>query len=213
MARCSKDGELPAVGYFALNDGSPVPSLHGLLAELKKGIARQLHDELRRPLLDQFLCVTPDVRMQREQRRRGSQCRARFVPDGGGPTTFWSMRAYVELAQAANRDLFDDSLPNSRLLRAGISASQKRHKVPVCGKQCETRRCRPASFPLPDDPIYLRLRGDPRETCWFVDSFDSFEVADRCGRSLPPSRCHHLAKPSDERLAQPLHFGCFGERE
>ena len=62
--------------------------------------------------------------------------------------------AYVELALAANRDLFDDALP----LDFSEQAYQrlKRHKLPFAGAMKLAGIGLPK--PRPDDSLYLRFR-------------------------------------------------------
>jgi superfamily II DNA or RNA helicase len=69
------------------------------------------------------------------------------------------MASYIELAQAAKRDLFDEELP----LDFSESAIQrlKRHKYPFAGalKAVEVAGLRPR----PEDPKYLRIRDQHRD--------------------------------------------------
>lgn len=60
--------------------------------------------------------------------------------------------AYIELAMAANRDLFDEALPLDFLEQA--YQRLKRHKVPFAGALKIAGSALPR--PYPDDAIYLR---------------------------------------------------------
>ena len=69
--------------------------------------------------------------------------------------------AYIELAMASNRDLFDEALPFK--LSDQAFERLKRHRLPFFVRAIKVAG-QNLPCPKPDDPMLVRLR-DSRETC------------------------------------------------
>lgn len=153
LARCAKDGDLPAVCYFTLDDRNAVASIGSLATALKRETHISATTEVRQQLLQQFTVLT-DAREQRESKAAADRRAAQLSSLTEEIRQLLVDAAYVELAMAANRDLFDDALP----LDFSEQAYQrlKRHKVPFAGAMKLAGVGLPR--PRPDDPAFIRLR-------------------------------------------------------
>src|SRR5690606_13699246 len=115
---------------FSLENGQPVPSTSTLLVALSSYGHRDTTPELRHELRNQFSNLA-DARTQREAKAAEDRRAANISSLTEEIRQLLVEAAYVELALAANRDLFDDPLP----LDFSEQAFQrlKRHKVPFAG--------------------------------------------------------------------------------
>lgn len=202
IVRCSLDGAWSASGFYRLSDKSLIPSLS------------KLH-----PALDELAAVpiTADQRHERES-RFADAVRHRLTRDDKAATDRRNAQlsslteemrqllveaAYVELALATNRELFDEALP----LDCSEQAYQrlKRHKVPFAGaiKVAGTGLPRPR----PDDPLFVRLSASRKDT--LVRRFDAVrgKLTDRL-RELIEARNHPIVTSNDTPGAQPI-FRCY----
>lgn len=153
LARCTQVGQLSAVAYYRLGDGSQVASLAKLITTLDDQAIVEVTSAERKALEDQFTDASREWHLwelKSSEDRRKAQCSSLSEEI----RQFLVEAAYVELALAANRDLFDEALP----LDFSEHAYQrlKRHRVPFAGaiKLVGTDLPRPRV----DDLIYLRFR-------------------------------------------------------
>lgn len=153
LARCSQDGNLPAVGYYRLSDGSQVPSLTRLGTTLDEQATITVLSSQRKELEDRFAYASRE-RHLREVKSADDRRKAQLSSLTEEIRQLLVEAAYVELALAANRDLFDEALP----LDFSEQAYQrlKRHKVPFAGAVKLLGAGLPK--PRPDDSLYLRFR-------------------------------------------------------
>jgi superfamily II DNA or RNA helicase len=153
LARCSGDGRSPAVGYYGLGDGGQVPTLAKLATALDGQTSVELSSLRRKELEDRFAEASRE-RHLRELKASDDRRRAQLSSLTEEVRQFLVEAAYVELALAANRDLFDEASP----LDFSEQAYQrlKRHKVPFAGAIKVVGTGLPK--PRPDDAMYLRFR-------------------------------------------------------
>ena len=158
LARCSQDGNLPAVGYYRLSDGSQVPSLAKLGATLDEQASIAVLSSQRKELEDRFAFASRE-RHLREVKSADDRRKAQLSSLTEEIRQLLVDAAYVELALAANRDLFDEALP----LDFSEQAYQrlKRHKVPFSGAIKLAGTALPK--PRPDDSLYLRFRESKKD--------------------------------------------------
>ncbi len=153
LARCSQGGNLPAVGYYRLSDGSQIPSLAKLGTTMDEQTTNTVLSSQRKEIEDRFAFASRE-RHLREVKSADDRRKAQLSSLTEEIRQLLVEAAYVELALAANRDLFDEALP----LDFSEQAYQrlKRHKVPFAGaiKLVGTGLPRPR----PDDSLFIRLR-------------------------------------------------------
>lgn len=160
VARCSQLGASSPVGYFRLSNGEPLSSLKTLTAALEE----QDQDIVKvtcgqKAELGKRFAEAGLQRSLREKKAAEDRRRAQLSSLTEEIRQLLSEAAYVELALAANRDLFDDALP----LDFSEQAYQrlKRHKVPFAGAMKVVGTKLPK--PRPDDSRYLRLRDSKKD--------------------------------------------------
>jgi len=153
IARCSVAGPWSAAGFFRLKNKALVPSLGNLNTVLDdlsaSGVTAEQRDELR--------CMFADAvrkRLLQDEKAASDRQRAQVSSLKEEIRQLLIEAAYVELARASHRDLFDEDLP----LDFSEQAYQrlKRHKVPFAG----ALRLFGAGLPPPrrDDSLYVKLR-------------------------------------------------------
>jgi hypothetical protein len=140
-------------------DGCPIRSLAALRAVLDKGQSAKLDDDRRQAMLAQFGMAAAKL-MARETQAADSRRKAHISSLTEEIRQLLTQAAYIELAQAAVRDLFDEEeLP----LDFSDQAYErlKRHKYPFSGalKQVGGRLPRPR----PEDSFYLKMKASKRD--------------------------------------------------
>ncbi|MBM4095037.1 MAG: hypothetical protein FJ276_37360 [Planctomycetes bacterium] len=159
VARCSLTAPWPVVGFYGVVDSSPIQSLAEIRSAVQSGQASELTDEHHHRLRAQFSAAAEQL-MARETRAADSRRKALVSSLTEEVRQLLTQAAYIELAQAANRDLLDeDHLP----LDFSDQAYErlKRHKFPFAGalKLVGTGLPRPR----PEDPIYLKMKVTKRD--------------------------------------------------
>jgi hypothetical protein len=179
VARCFQDGETSAVGYYRLSDGGPLPSLTTLGTTLDGQSTVNVLSEQRTELENRFADAGRQ-RHLREAKAAEDHRKAQLSSLTEEIRQLLVEAAYVELALAANRDLFDDALP----LDFSEQAYQrlKRHKVPFSGAIKLVGTGLPK--PRPDDSLYLRLRESKKDV--LTRRFDAIrgKLIDRLGELM-----------------------------
>jgi SNF2 family DNA or RNA helicase len=203
LARCSQDGHVSAVGYFRAKDISSVPSLSALNPVLDDDTPTEVLVEQRKKLENRFA----DAGRQRQMREtKSSDDRRKAVLSSLTEEIRQLLleAAYIELALAGNRDLFDEALP----LDFSEQAYQrlKRHKVPFSGamKLVGTGLPKPRS----DNPQYLRLRESKKDL--LTRRFDAIraKMTDRL-RELMAAQNSAAANQVDSQ-SESITLECFG---
>jgi hypothetical protein len=112
--------------------------------------------------------------------------------------------AYVELALATKRELFDEVLPLD--FSNAVYHRLKRHKVPFAGALKVVGTDLPR--PRPDDALFIRLRESKKTCC--CDALKPFvgKLGDRL-RELINERNHPPSVSSDALTARPT-IVCYG---
>lgn len=159
IARCSQATPWPLVGFYGAADSCPIRSLAELRAALEKGLTAELADDQRQGLLAHFNAAV-DKLMVREVNAAESRRKAHISSLTEEIRQLLTQAAYIELAQAAARDLFDEEdlpLDFSDLAYERL----KRHKYPFAGamKQVGGGLPRPRS----EDPFYLKMKASKRD--------------------------------------------------
>jgi hypothetical protein len=142
--RCGQASPWPLVGFYGAVDGCPIRSLAELRAVLDKGQSAELKDDGRQCLLAQFNSAA-DKLLARETHAADSRRKAHISSLTEEIRQFLTQAAYVELAEAANRDLFDEEgmpLDFSGALKQ-IGGGLPR--------------------PRPEDPFYLKMKASKRD--------------------------------------------------
>jgi len=157
--RCSQASPWPLVGFYGAVDGCPIRTLAELRAILDKGQAAGLDGDRRQHLLAQFSSGANKL-MARETQAADSRRKAYISSLTEEIRQLLTQAAYIELAQAAVRDLFDeDDMP----LDFSDQAYErlKRHKYPFSGalKQVGGRLPRPR----PEDSFYQKMKAANRD--------------------------------------------------
>lgn len=152
VARCLLPGNSPAVGYYRPGDASSVPSLATLASTVDGHPAVDVLPDQRERIEQRFVAATRP-RLARDAKAADDRWKARISSLAEEIRQLLVEAAYVELARAANRDLFDEGF----VVDFSEQAYQrlKRHKVPFAG----ALKLVGASLPVPrrDDPLYVRL--------------------------------------------------------
>ena len=159
LARCSANGHWNAAGYFGLSDHAVVPTFGKLLTAMNGHSMVELTAG-QRTALEQRFSDTLRKRQGQEVKAADDRRKARLSSLMEEVRQLLIEAAYIELAMASNRDLFDEALP----LDFSDQAFErlKRHRVPFSGAIKVAGQNLPC--PKPDDPMYARLE-IPRETC------------------------------------------------
>ncbi len=146
---------------------------------MDKGLAVQLEQDQRQGLVSQFNTAVGQL-MARETQAADSRRKAHISSLTEEIRQLVTQAVCIELAQAANRDLFDaEQLP----LDFSDQAYErlKRHKYPFAGalKQLDG----PLPRPQPDDSFYLKMKASKRDV--LTRRFDAI-------RTKLGERLHHL---------------------
>jgi len=153
VARCSQDGPASAVGFYRAKDLSTVNSLSILNPVLDEDVPIEFASEQKKEIAGRF-DQAGKQRQLREAKSSEDRQKAVLLSLSEEIRQLLVEAAYVELAMASNRDLFDEALP----LDFSEHAYQrlKRHKVPFAG----AIKLVGAGLPKPrsDNPQYLKLR-------------------------------------------------------
>ena len=158
IGRCSLAAAWPVTAYYNIDDVGQVPTLAQLQACLESGKAATIDKDRRCEIERRFADATRE-RLDHEKKAAEDRRNSLLSSLTEEIRQLLVEAAYVELAMAANRDLFDEALP----LDFSEQAYQrlKRHKVPFAG----ALKIAGAGLPSPraDDAIYIRLRDSKRD--------------------------------------------------
>ena len=159
VVRCAHATPWPLIGFYGAVDGCPTGSLAELRAVLDKGQTVELKEEQRQSLTAQFDTAAGKL-LARETNAADSRRKAHISSLTEEIRQLLTEAAYIELAQAANRDLFDEEdmpLDFSDLAYDRL----KRHKYPFAGaiKQIGGHLPRPR----PEDKFYLKMNATRRD--------------------------------------------------
>ena len=153
LVRCSTETPCRLVGYYAINDLQPIPTLARLRAIIDQSPAAELTGQRR----DQLIIAFKDIAQSLAALRSEAETARRKASESALAEEVRQLLlegVYIELALSAAQGLFDQEGP----LEFTEEAYQrlKRHKVPFAG----ALRVVGADLPTPrqDDPRYLRLR-------------------------------------------------------
>jgi SNF2 family DNA or RNA helicase len=191
LARCSQDDHLSAVAYYSLGDGGQVATL-AKLGSTMDGQTTVEVSSVKRKELEKRFAESSRERHLWELKSSEDRRKAQLSSLTEEIRQFLVEAAYVELALAANRGLFDAALP----LDFSEQAYQrlKRHKVPFAGAM----KLVGAGLPKPrsDDSMYLRFRESGKDA--LTRRFDVIrgKISDRL-RDLIEAR---------KKLEQPAQF-------
>jgi len=159
VVRCAQAVPWPLVGFYGSADGCPVRSLSELRAVVEKGPRVELKDDQRQCLIAQF-SSTAEKLMARETNAADSRRKAHISSLTEEIRQLLTQAACIELAQAANRDMFDEEdMP----LDFSDQAYErlKRHKYPFAGALKQVGAGLPR--PRPEDPFYIRMNASKRD--------------------------------------------------
>lgn len=159
VARCGQMVPWPLVGFYGAVEGSPIRSLAEMRASLQRGQAAELKDEQREGLLAQFNTAAEKL-LARETHAADSRRKAHISSLTEEIRQLLTQAAYIELAQAANRDLFDEQdMP----LDFSDQAYErlKRHKYPFAGALKQVGAGLPR--PRPETSFYLKMKSAKRD--------------------------------------------------
>jgi superfamily II DNA or RNA helicase len=153
VVRCSENRLSEVVGYYGLPDCASISSLGKMTATLDQRPEIALSGEYRLKVEDQFSIATRP-RFDREDKASDDRQKALVSSLTEEIRQLLVDAAYIELARAANRDLFDEDLP----LDFSEQAYQrlKRYKAPFAGALKTVGTGLPK--PRGDDASYLRWR-------------------------------------------------------
>ena len=183
LARCSQNGHLPAVGYYRLSDGGRVSSLAKLATTLGGQKAVTASPAQRADLAGRFADASCE-RQLRETKVADDRRKSLLSSLTEEIRQLLVEAAYIELALAANRDLFDEALP----LDFSEQAYQrlKRHKVPFAGAMKLVGAGLPK--PRPDDSLFLKFRDSKKDV--LARRFDAIrgKLIDRLGELIEARR-------------------------
>ena len=158
-ARCAHASPWPLVGFYKTADSCPIHCLVELRAVLDKGEPAKLTDDQRQRLIVQFGSAA-DKLLARETQAADSRRKAHISSLTEEIRQLLTQAAYVELAQAASHDLFDEEdMP----LDFSDQAYErlKRHKYPFAGAMTQVGSGLP--WPRPEDPFYLKMKSSKRD--------------------------------------------------
>lgn len=158
LARCSATGNWTATAYFGLRDHNVVPSFGKLLMAINGHPVVEL-TTVQRTALEQRFADTLGQRQSQEAKAADDRKKARLSSLTEEIRQLLNEAAYIELAMASNRDLFDEALPLDFSEQA--YERLKRHRVPFAGAMKVAGQSLPR--PRPDDPLYARLRDSRRD--------------------------------------------------
>jgi len=158
VGRCRLTTASLATGYFSLANDDSIPTFAKLSEVLTSQCSSPVVDDKFERIKSQFL-VNTKSQTEHETKAAEDRRKARLSSLREEVRQLLCEAAYVELAMAASRDLFDEAMP----LDFSEAAYQrlKRHKVPFSGALKLTGTNLPK--PRPDDPTYSRLRECKRD--------------------------------------------------
>lgn len=158
VARCCVAGQCSAASFFRLRDLSLIPSLTQLLTVLEKTSSSAITADRRQEIEHQFLAEVQH-RLEQDEKTAADRYHAHLSSLREEIRQLLVEAAYVELALATKRELFDEVLP----LDFSEAAYQrlKRHKAPFAGaiKVVGVGLPRPSA----DDARFVRFRDSKRD--------------------------------------------------
>jgi hypothetical protein len=155
VARCSLANI--AAGYYGQR--ARLLSSLGQLTETLDGKPSSLIRSGERELVERDFAGAVQLRFETEKKSATDRQKAELSSLTEEIRQLLVEAAYIELAQAMNRDLFDEAMP----LDFSEQAYQrlKRHKVPFAGALKAVGAGLPR--PRPEDTLFVRLRGQKRD--------------------------------------------------
>ena len=153
LARCSQDDHLSAVAYYNLGDGGQVATLAKLGSTLDGQTTVEVSSVKRKELEKRFAESSRERHLW-ELKSSEDRRKAQLSSLTEEIRQFLVEAAYVELALAANRDLFDEASA-AGLLRASVPTAEATQGA-LCG--CDEAPRSGLPKPRSDDSMYLRFR-------------------------------------------------------
>ena len=207
LVRCSLDVPWPLVSFYEPQNGRSVRTLAELREVLDKGLAEEIGQDQHQCLISQFNTAVGQL-MARETQAADSRRKAHISSLTEEIRQLVTQAVYIELAQAVNRDLFDDEqLPVDFSDQA--YERLKRHKYPFAGalKQLDG----PLPRPLPDDPFYLKMKASKRDV--LTRRFDSIrtKLGERLHQLVAAKEVTDAAGENNTILSTPTTH-CFDSR-
>jgi superfamily II DNA or RNA helicase len=199
VVRCAQAAPWPLVGYYETVDGQAVRSFAELRGVLDKGVANDLADDQRQCLITQFNAAAGNL-MARETNAADSRRKAHISSLTEEIRQLLNQATYIELAQAANRDMFDEQdLP----LDFSDQAYErlKRHKYPFAGalKQVGNRLPRPR----PEDPFFLKMNAAKRDVLTRRFEVIRTKLGDRLHQLVAAKQAGSAGEHSTDKSAVP----------
>ena len=202
LARCSANGHWNAAGYFSLSDQSVVPTFGKLFTVMNGRSMVELTSD-QRTALEQRFSDTLRKRQGQEAKAADDRRKARLSSLMEEVRQLLIEAAYIELAMASNRDLFDEALP----LDFSDQAFErlKRHRVPFSGAIKVAGQNLPC--PKPDDPMYVRLRDSKRDVLTRRFEAVGTRIGDRLRELMAAKNAMSEAESDDQ--ASRITLQCF----
>ncbi len=207
VVRCRLDGAVPLVGYYRAAETRALRSLAELRASLAHSDPAAWNDAAGEAVAARFTEAARGL-LARETKAAQSRHSARVSSLTEEIRQLLSQAAYVELAQAASRDLFDDYMPLD--FSEAAYDRLKRHKVPFAGA------LRLINTGLPrlraDDPFFLRMKDSKRDV--LTRRFEAIKtrLSDRLRQLVEAKRGGGpTGQPGSDAIAQP-DLCCYATR-
>lgn len=205
VVRCSQAAPWPLVGFYGVQNGSPVRTLIELRQILDRGSAVTLDDNGRQGLVSAFNTAVVQL-MARETQAADSRRKAHISSLTEELRQLLTQAVYIELAQAVNLDLFDtEHLPVDFSDQA--YERLKRHKYPFAGalKQISD----PLPRPQPEDPSFMKMQASKRDV--LIRRFESIrsKLGDRLHQLVAAKEAANSATTQSLPLASPPTVACF----
>jgi hypothetical protein len=201
LARCTAAGVWKANGYYGLSDQAAVPTLSKLNTTMN-GQSAELSESHQTVLQNRF---SESLRKRQAQEAKATEDRkkSRVSSLTEEIRQLLVEAAYIELAMASNRDLFDEEMPLDFSEQA--YERLKRHRVPFAGAM----KMAGQSLPVPraSDPLYLRLRDSKRDVLTRRFETARVKLGDRL-RELVAAK-NAAAAESSESTVGSITLQCF----
>lgn len=202
VVRCDLSDAVPLIGYYRAADSRALQSLSELCEVFGEPCVPTLTDVVRQDLRTDFAQAAKAM-LAREARAAESRHNAVLSSLTEEIRRLLTQAVYVELAQAANRDLFDEHLPLDFSEQAYVRLA--RHRYPFAGalKVVNAGLSRPRA----DDSFYARMRDSKRDV--LTRRFDAIRtrLGDRLGQLMQAKSA--TAAGSTGSDLQSLIVSCF----
>jgi len=202
IVRCNLAGPVPVTGYFGVGDTQPLRSMSELQAAISASDGAEPTDTIKEAVTAKFVDGTKAL-LAREVKAAASRHSAIVSSLTEEIRQLLSQAVYVELAQAANRDMFDDYMPLD--FSEAAYGRLKRHKVPFAGALRMVNTGLPK--PRQDDPFYVKMKDSKRDV--LTRRFDAIKtrLSERLGQLVQIKRSG--ASEGVEQPSAPPTIRCY----